>query len=192
MLLWLAIHVDPNRITLVVVHSLMTAEPRRNPALSGEMRCVWTFEENSFKLKWYAQLIQHVLMASLFCWPLLEHMARMRQNAIKGSSSTHSVYSSLVIRAVAAMLVSTTFCAIISALALARIEDPTLEVPSYSLAILDNAITLASIFYAMNISTAPEEDKSYKVALTSVNSNTASHRSSSFSAPHSSSVQAQV
>ncbi|KAG5188668.1 hypothetical protein JKP88DRAFT_304047 [Tribonema minus] len=160
-------------VVLVAVHTLLSGYAAPNTALGGEERCVWTFEEATFKLKWLVQLFNHILMAGLFVWPLLAHVRGVRATSLgrsgggssgsSGSSGgsvtkarssfsrTSELWEALIMRAVVAMAISVTYCVIMTGLVIAKYDDPSLPIPVFALAILDNGVTLASIYYAVSV-----------------------------------------
>eukprot|EP00611_Tribonema_gayanum_P022469 TRINITY_DN4507_c2_g1_i1.p1 TRINITY_DN4507_c2_g1~~TRINITY_DN4507_c2_g1_i1.p1 ORF type:complete len:273 (+),score=104.85 TRINITY_DN4507_c2_g1_i1:350-1168(+) len=135
-----------NWVVLVAVHTLLSGYAAPNTALGGEERCVWTFEEATFKLKWLVQLFNHILMAGLFVWPLLAHVRGVRATSLGRSgggsgggssggsvtktrssfSRTTELWEALIMRAVVAMAISVTYCVIMTGLVIAKYDNPSL------------------------------------------------------------------
>ncbi|CAN0227036.1 unnamed protein product [Ectocarpus sp. 12 AP-2014] len=127
-----------NWVTLAVVHALL--EGTQVDGLDGP-RCKFTFEMNSFRLKWIAQIINQAFQVAAFVGPLIVHLRMMARSPAK-SSEVDTVFATLV----------------------------------FPLAVLDNAVSLGAIIFAVHLPSMTREttgrDKEYAVTVTGSNIST--------------------
>eukprot|EP01134_Creolimax_fragrantissima_P007373 CFRG7373T1 len=145
-----------NWVTLIVVHALVHGDTRYS--CTG-LYCVFEFEKISFNLKWVAQLINQVVMAWLFVRPLIAHITTMRrqdddfghQNMLKGRDT----YTQLVARSIIAAGISVVFTFCVTVCAWIKQIDSDAEIPVFGLAVLNNAVNLYTIEFAVNLQHKP-------------------------------------
>ncbi|CAM9883656.1 unnamed protein product [Ectocarpus sp. 12 AP-2014] len=166
-----------NWVTLAVVHALL--EGTQVDGLDGP-RCKFTFEMNSFRLKWIAQIINQAFQVAAFVGPLIVHLRMMARSPAK-SSEVDTVFATLVKKALIASGVSLLFTLVVTVLAFTKMQDMKngtnkYLIPVFPLAVLDNAVSLGAIIFAVHLPSMTREttgrDKEYAVTVTGSNIST--------------------
>eukprot|EP00752_Nemacystus_decipiens_P003833 g3526.t1 len=147
-----------NWFTLVFVHALL--EGTEVQGLDGP-RCKFTFEMNSFRLKWIAQFVNQIFQVGAFVYPLITHLRMMARGPVK-TSQADSVFATLVKKALIASAVSLLFTGIVTFLAFTKMEDMEngtnrYTIPVFGLAVLDNAVSLGAIIFAVHLPSAARQ-----------------------------------
>eukprot|EP00903_Cladosiphon_okamuranus_P006481 g6340.t1 len=166
-----------NWLTLVFVHALL--EGKEVEGLDGP-RCEYTFEMDSFRLKWIAQFFNQVFQVVAFVYPLITHLRMMAKGPAK-TSNVDSVFGTLVKKALIASAVSLLFTLIVTILAFTKMQDmedgtSRYTIPVFGLAVLDNAVSLGAIVFAVHLpsATGQNQGKSGSAVSTVVSDNSTS------------------
>ncbi|CAM9842147.1 unnamed protein product [Chrysoparadoxa australica] len=143
---------------LVLTDIFLDAE--RVPDLWDGDRCALSFEDHSFNLKWISQVFNQLVQTVCFVYPLLKHIRIMTADNLGGRGPVLgtikrgcSIYARLVRQALIATGISVVFTMIVTALVLAEYQNDidSSAVPSFGLAVLDNAVNLAAIYFAIDL-----------------------------------------
>mmetsp|Transcript_9058 Transcript_9058/g.13529 ORF Transcript_9058/g.13529 Transcript_9058/m.13529 type:complete len:291 (+) Transcript_9058:143-1015(+) len=144
-----------NWIAFISIHALVEGYHVQSPALGGQLRCVWSYEETTYKLRWIIQLLNHALTVGIFVKPLLCQKFLRRSSSlnmgIDEKSQLTTDDSSYTTKVVVVMLMSVFSSVIMTILVILKYDNPSLQIPVFPLTVLDNAGTILSILYTIGM-----------------------------------------
>ncbi|CAN0355421.1 unnamed protein product [Pylaiella littoralis] len=121
----------------------------------GGLRCVSDVNDAALSVKWVAQLLNQIFLATAFLLPLRNQVvgaakARSFSRGFKTVGDYRNTLRLPVWQIIISQSVSLLMTTAVAALALAKAQGRLDTVPMFAVEILDNAVNLAAIFYAVH------------------------------------------